>query len=468
MRLVRHTAVYLTARAVAGIAAFAVIAAYTRALTPQEFGELTLAVTGVALLALVAMEGPQMALLRFLPTEPDRAQAGILWGVAVPIVVLCLVAAPASLVLVDDNPRGIVAICALYLAATILHRFQLTTVQARLQPRQYAIIGSAESVLEMAIGIALVQLGYGVIGALTGSVAALLLVVAARARLWWVSWSFFDGGLWRRMIRFALPLSAMALLGWLATFADRWLLLFYRDAPLAGSYAAAYDLPMNLLGVPLMVMLLAGYPLTISAYTASGVDAARVELRRLSGFVVLILFPATVGIVLVGPLLINIFLGEAFRPLALLLLPILSVANFMKSVLWYTNYGYVLALRSDLTLLLMAVTTAVNLALNLVLIPRYGATGSALAALVSFSVGAVASIATLRRVFPMPWPDPALIVSAMAGVCAMTPWLWLFYGATHWTAILYVIPVAVLLYGAAVLLVMQISGRKPLELLREI
>ena len=38
----------------------------------------------------------------------------------------------------------------------------------------------------------------------------------------------------------------------------------------AGLYAAGYDLQMNMLGVPLAVMQLAGYPLAISALTERG------------------------------------------------------------------------------------------------------------------------------------------------------------------------------------------------------
>jgi len=468
MMLLRHTGIYLAARMLVGGAGFAVMAVYTRVLGTNEFGELTLALTGVAFLGLLAVEGPYSATLRYLPEHKDTARAITLWGVTIPLVVLCLVAAAALALFAPDRARLPCALSAILLAATVLHRFQLTIAQGTLRAWQYTWLGSAESLLEMAFGISLVMIGYGVAGALWGAIAGLLLVIAMNRRLWWVDARLFDGVLWRQMQRFALPLSAGAVLGWFATFSDRWLIAAFGDMQQAGLYAAAYDLPLNLLGVPLMVMMLAGYPLTISAYAKSGAEAARAELRRLGTFIVLVLLPASVGLVLVGPLLVNIFLGEAFRPLALSLLPLLSAALFVKSLIYYLNYGYLIAMRSDRALLPMAAAASCNLAFNLVLIPRYGALGAAIAALAAFLIGFVVSIVGLRPVFRMPSPDPAVLASALLGTAAMVAWLWPFYTTTHWTALLYVLPVAIVIYGSVVLLVLQVTGREPMQTMRQL
>ena len=81
---------------------------------------------------------------------------------------------------------------------------------------------------------------------------------------------------------------------------DRRLLAGYVGADYAGLYAAGYDLQMNLLGVPLAVILLAGYPLAISAYTEHGTQAAQDQLRLLGAFVILIVLPEAVCIVMTG------------------------------------------------------------------------------------------------------------------------------------------------------------------------
>jgi O-antigen/teichoic acid export membrane protein len=175
--------------------------------------------------------------------------------------------------------------------------------------------------------------------------------------------------------------------------------------------------------------------------------------------------PEAVGIVMTGPLLVNIFLGAEFRPLALALLPILVGATFFKALTSYMNYGYVLAARTDLTLLSIAAAAAIDLILNVILIPHYGAWGSAVAALAGF--GAAFTIAALKmgRVFPFPLPEPAILAAGLLGVAAMAAWLLPFYHMTAWSTALYVIPVAMLIYFATVFLFLQLTGRKPRDLM---
>jgi O-antigen/teichoic acid export membrane protein len=64
-----------------------------------------------------------------------------------------------------------------------------------------------------------------------------------------------------------------------------------------------------------------------------GAQAAQDQLRQLGAFMILIVLPEAVGIVMTGPLLVNIFLGAEFRPPALSLLPILVGATFLKALL---------------------------------------------------------------------------------------------------------------------------------------
>jgi O-antigen/teichoic acid export membrane protein len=468
MALLRHSGIYFLARILAGGAGFAIIAAYTRLLDPHAFGELALALAGVGFFSGLITYGQTLAMLRYLPDHSAAARATTLWGFILPGAAICCVAAVVFLLAAPERWRVLLALCAGLLFATLLHQFQLATAQGALRPEKYALLGSLESVLDMALGIGLVLLGYGVAGALLGTTLAALAVVAVNWRGWWIHWKFFDPVLARQMLRFGLPLIASALFGWLATFGDRWLLGLYVGADQAGLYAAGYDLQMNMLGVPLAVMLLAGYPLTIGAFAARGAPAAQEQLRLLGMFIILIVLPEAVGIVMTGPLLANIFLGAEYRPLTLALLPILVGATFFKVLMYYVNYGYVVASRTHLTLLSIGTAAILDLVLNVILIPRYGAWGAAIAGLLGFGAGFAIAVLKMRRVFAFPLPDPAILAGGLLGVAAMAAWLLLFYHVTAWSAALYVIPTAILIYFGTVFLFLHLTGRKPLDLMRSL
>ena len=107
-----------------------------------------------------------------------------------------------------------------------------------------------------------------------------------------------------------------------------------------------------------------------------------------------------------------------------------------------------------------------DLVLNVILIPRYGAWGAAIAGLFGFGAGFAIAVLMMRRVFAFPLPDPAVLAAGLLGVVAMAAWLLPFYQVTAWNAVLYVIPVAILIYFGSVFLFLHLTGRKPLDLMR--
>jgi O-antigen/teichoic acid export membrane protein len=465
MALLRHSGIYFLARILAGGASFAVISAYTRLLDPHAFGEYALSLAGVAFFSGLIVYGPMLAMLRYLPSHSQAARATTLWGLTLPACAICGVAIVVILLAAPGRWQLQLVLCAALLIATLLHQFQLATAQGALEPGRYALLGSLESALDMLVGIGLVALGYGVPGALLGTTLATVAAVAVNWRSWWINWKFFDPVLGQQMLRFCLPLVATALFGWLGTFGDRWLLGLYVGANQAGLYSASYDLQMNMLGVPLAVMQLAGYPLAISALSEHGVTAARQQLRLLGAFLILFVLPEAVGIVMTGPLLVNIFLGAEFRPLALSLLPVLVSVTVLKALISYVINGYFLAARTGRTLLSIVAAAVIDIVLNLILIPHYGVWGSAMAALVASGAGLAVAVILMRGVFAFPLPDPVILIGGLLGVAAMAAWLSPFYLVTAWSALFYVIPVAVLVYFGAVFLVLHLAGRKPLDLM---
>ncbi|MGH6685055.1 MAG: lipopolysaccharide biosynthesis protein, partial [Pseudolabrys sp.] len=206
MALLRHSGIYFLARTLAGGASFALIAAYTRLLGAQEFGELALLLAGVGFFTLLIGDTPILALLRYLPGQSATARATMLWGLILPAAGICGVAALAFAIAAPPHWRIELVIAAGLLLATLLHRFQLATAQGTLKPVQYAMLGSLESILDMALGIALVWLGYGVAGAMLGTMLGALVTLALNWRGWWIGRTFFDPVLGRQMLRFAVPL----------------------------------------------------------------------------------------------------------------------------------------------------------------------------------------------------------------------------------------------------------------------
>jgi O-antigen/teichoic acid export membrane protein len=171
----------------------------------------------------------------------------------------------------------------------------------------------------------------------------------------------------------AVPLVLYALLGLVVFNVDLIILRLTRSAAEAGFYAAAYAL------VGLLVNL--GF-----AYFASLVPVfSRLrekpgELRtiydRAYGFALLALLPVVVGGVIVAPAIISTILGETYAPAAeplrlLLVTTGLTVGRFVP-LAGLSSIGH----RRQM-LVINGIGAAINIALNLYFIPRYGILGAA-------------------------------------------------------------------------------------------
>jgi O-antigen/teichoic acid export membrane protein len=121
-------------------------------------------------------------------------------------------------------------------------------------------------------------------------------------------------------------------------------------------------------------------------------------------------FVSAIGAVaaaLVGPLLLPAIFGDPFDESVVPFLWLLPGTLGFAASSVFSN-ALVGSSSPGLSSLGPIVSLVVGFALDLVLIPRYDATGAAAAASAAFLAGGAMALATYRRVSPFPWP--ALVV----------------------------------------------------------
>jgi O-antigen/teichoic acid export membrane protein len=117
-------------------------------------------------------------------------------------------------------------------------------------------------------------------------------------------------------------------------------------------------------------------------------------------------------------------IGEELRDAAILVTPWIALSAFLSGMtVYYFHQAFTLGRRTGWLLAAMSVPALTNVALNLLLIPRFGVLGAAWATAASFAVGLIASLSIGRRILPLPIPWNALIrCSLAAAVMALVVW----------------------------------------------
>jgi O-antigen/teichoic acid export membrane protein len=373
-----------------------------RTLGPRAVGQYVVAYSATSIVAAIAGLGISTLLVKEIAR--DRQQGSRMLGTAFGARIAA--ALPSA---------GLVAI---FIQVAHFDRFQATLIWIGtasmllgllLEPIQSAFQGiermeyiafgrGLNTALVTALGIALVLAGFGVI-----SLMLLSLIVAALCvllNLWWIRPYFSLGVRWdpagvRALAVSSLPYWLIGINFTVYMWIDSILLSVLTSARVVGWYSV----PLRLLGALLFVPVIlstAWLPKLASASVGGG-ERLRAVARPALEIVLILSLPVAAGAALTAGQLVPMLYGPGFVD-SVTILVILSIA--LPAI--YLNvmaYQVLVAMNRQITWTkVLAGATAVNIALNLVLIPVFqsraqnGAIGAALSLLVTEALQAVAAV----------------------------------------------------------------------------
>lgn len=417
------------AQALIGLGA---IAAFTRLMSPEEFGRYALALSASMLAHALLFTWAEAAAFRFFSAA--RAEKRLadhfatLIALAVALGAIVLVATAALLTFV--GVRGDVAALSAFAAGAAVFRF-LTRItreseRAAFDVGRYAALETAYLAVGFAAGVALLMrfdLGAAAPFAgllLAGAIIALIDAprFIARAR----------GGApsLQRATTYAsygAPLAlALALDLGVQTIA-RFILAHQAGVAELGAYAAAFGLarPLDIIFIGAGA---AFGPLLMNAYDQDGQEAAQAVAAKAFAIFAALAVPAAVGLALVSQPLAALLVGEGLSANAAAAMPWLALGGvFAGFNLYYFSEAFQLTRRTGLRALLMLAPGAVQLTLTLILSQTLGATGAAMAGAAGAACGTLVLMLAGRRLLALPAPMGGLLriaaATALMTVCVI-------------------------------------------------
>lgn len=407
--LVRHSMSYLFARGGPSLLLLAATVVLTNTLSPSEYGSYSVVIAWVTLGNLLLFEWLRMSLLRFYPAHRE-ADGGLLSTVGATYRYLVGASALAmGALFVTDTLRlsTTVLLGAVLLWLQGFHDLSAELGRSRLRPLTYGLLNAARSVGLLVFGGGLAALGWGAQGVLLGLAATMLATgVWSLCRLWPTGpQPPADSGLRRQLIELGIPLCAILGLSYVMDLSDRIVIDALLGKAAAGLYAVGYDLPRQTLGAIMMVVTLAGYPLTVRAFETGGVEAARRQLRSTGDVLLMVALPAAAGLSILAAPIAGSLLGAEYVSTAAGLMPVIALGVLLNGVrAYYLDHGFSLAKRFRLQIAAVGAGAVINVPLTILLVKRFGVMGAAFATAISYGVALLASALLVRRVFPVPWP----------------------------------------------------------------
>jgi len=329
------------------------------------------------------------------------------------LVVLCAV---AILVGYSSILVGYLVLAFLALALQIIGTSFAAFLEAVGDMRRSALAALAHKSVIVVVGIAMVLGGAGLALVMTAQVAAGLLYVAVGLRWTWRRFGPFDlafrPALAGALLKMALPFLATAALWEIYSRVDIVMLHLFRGDAETGLYAAAY----KIISAPHFVAQLIGvavFPTLARAVNEDRPELERVFRETLRALSVLGLLGGLLLFVAGDGLVVTLF-GSEFAPsgrIVRLMAP-LFVIQFLMVPLW----RLLLAMDRERTLVMLRLgSVGLNVALNFLLIPRYGPMGAVATSLISEGLTAVAQFALCLRIVPRPYMGRGIALLTVFG-----------------------------------------------------
>jgi O-antigen/teichoic acid export membrane protein len=314
----------------------------------------------------------------------------------------------------------------------------------------YTVLQISWSVLGLGLGLIFVRLfGSSAVWPLLGTTIAQL--SASVYVIWRSGIRPFalrpDPEILRAGARFGLPLLGAALLMWIGTYGNRFIIEIFLGHAAVGQFLAGTELAERGTFFAITLAGSATLPLAIQEMKVSGIAGGMRRLKTGSIAVLGLMVPTAVGITVLAVPISQVLIGAAYREISTILLPIAAWCGLVHGA-WCALPGQTLILlkRTWLPVAASAATAAITVVLTILLIRQLGTVGAAYARLAALLIPFLAISYFCIKRYNMPVPGREMIkmlicAALMAVVLRLVPQPSTLFGL-----------VAVIALGAAVYL----------------
>lgn len=374
--------------------------------------------------------------VRYFASEDDPAAlrngfySGFAWIVGSSLVagiVLSLVpGVSARLILGSAEHHEYILLAALLLVITGMVTYLQSFFRVIRRIDLLAALLVVQTVLEIAAILLLVGRGDGIRGALWGLIGVRATLCTGIFIIVWrrLGRPAFDRSKLRQLLVYGIPLMPNGVMRWLINYADRLVIIQVLGLAAVGVYVASYSLGqvLHLLVMPLGFVL---FPFLSRLWDQGERSEVRLYLSYATRYYLLAAMPACVGISLLSQPLLRLIATAEFETSSMLVLWI-TLGFVLNGVFQINVYTFHLTHRTKSLGLILMAAAALNIGLNIVLVPALGLSGAAIATASAFALMAVVALIFGRRLigYEIRWLDLGkglLAVGLMVGVIRMLP-----------------------------------------------
>jgi len=428
----------------AGLVSFPIL---TRLLPLADYGMMSLVSTSLGFAVAVGKLGMQHAALRFYSEVRAGKHAGVgqanfsatvLYGMALLGLLACGLWLGVAWLLpqsVSDDVRipWLMTLTAVVVPLRVVDSAVGNLLRAQERSGLLAVMSVLRRYITLSVILAAVLLIAPTVWSFFGATVAME-ILAGAVSLWWVfrgqwpRWKDRSPALFKSMVVFAIPMTGFELSSQVMQMGDRYVQQALLGPEAVGLYSAAYNLSDYIKLALFSAMSSAALPMCVRLAETEGIPAVEAFLATFTRTFLMVGLGVVATMAVVGQDLMAVLASAKYQS-AGVVIPWVMTGMMFEAYIVIAGVGLYLRKRSIVTMSMVAGGAALNVLLNLTLVPRMGIQGSGVANLCSYAVVVVVALLATRKTLKPPSFVPTLLKFGAVGLVAYfaatqvhTPW----------------------------------------------
>jgi O-antigen/teichoic acid export membrane protein len=415
---------------------FFLLPVYTRIFTPEDYGAIEMLSVVASLLSAVLVMGMDSAQSFYFYEQKKNGKEGqiklitailqwkIIWGSV--IVLIATILSPFINSIFFNGKLSWEYFFIAFSGALFAQILNQSAEVYRLlyRPWPYILIILGQSLISASLIVALVILfDQGILGYFLGSnIASLLMAILGWYLLrGFVSFRKLQMTWWPKLFKFGAPLVPDAIAMYIMFTADRWIIQYYLGEAALGIYAVGSKFAM-LMMLAIQPFRTAWWPVLADAmFSDDGPELFRTTSRLYMGLGIAVIVYAT----FLSPWIVDVMTTDIYTD-AYLIFAILAWQAVFYGFFVIAGAGIRMAEKTYIFMIISGVAALLNIILNIIIIPMYGAIGTAIVTVTIFFVWVYTLLIIGEKYWPVKFPLKILLLQTCIGTGAVI-WILVAY-----------------------------------------
>ncbi len=424
-----QTAIYSLGNISTKLVGFILLPLYTGYLTTSEYGILALLeVVSQILIAIFTFNLP-IAMLRWISeTKNQKEEKGIIFTTYISLIVIAaftlfagLLSTKALSLLIFQSDKYVQYLHVLLISAslTIINRHPLTLLRHREKAAFFAAVNILKLILILSLNI------YFVAYAKTGILGVVISMALGEGFVTLATFPFLIKNLQiaiklnvlKEMFAYGFPLVFAGLSSILLSFSDRFILQYFSGASQVGIYSLGYKISA-VINMFLIQSFTLGYlPFTFKRFDKP--DSGNLFARVMTYYTAALLYSA-IFISFFAKELLLLLAENSDYYISYLVVPFIALAFVFRGMQYNFALSFHFTKKTKINAAIIVATAILNIALNLVLVPKYGFLGSGISMFISFLIMLIATIVPAQKEYSIPYEKSRLYKLLLIGLIAFS------------------------------------------------